>query len=122
MYLHKTLKMRNLGDMNDLYNTQDVILLCEIIENRFQLMHDKYGFNPRKCNSASSLSGSIERDLSKVIIALPTSNETVDMFEQTLTGGFSCVNTRLAFDTEILLPNSNEKGDDVSAKDYNCKV
>ena len=31
MYLYETLKMRNLGDMNDLYNTQDVILLCEII-------------------------------------------------------------------------------------------
>ena len=65
MYLYKTLKMRNLGDMNDLHNTQDVILLCEIIENRFQLMHNKYGFNPRKCNSASSMSGSIERDLPK---------------------------------------------------------
>ena len=95
--------------MNDLYSTQDVIFLREIIENRFQLMHDKYSFNPRKCNSASSLSGSIERDLSKVIIALPTTNEIVDVFEQTLTGGFSCVNTRLAFDTEILLPNSPEK-------------
>ena len=95
--------------MNDLYNTQDVILLREIIENRFQLMHDKYSFNPRKCNSASSLSDSIERDLSKVIIALPTTNEIVDVFEQTLTGGFNCVNTRLAFDTEILLPNSPEK-------------
>ena len=94
LYLYKTLKMRNLGDMNDLYNTQrnlgdmndlyntqDVILLCEIIENRFQLMHERYGFNPRKCNSASSLSGSIERDLSKVIIALATTNEIVDVFE-----------------------------------------
>ena len=30
MYLYKTPKMRNLGDMNDLYNTQDIILLCEI--------------------------------------------------------------------------------------------
>ena len=28
--------MRNLGDLNDLYNAQDVISLCEIIENRFQ--------------------------------------------------------------------------------------
>ena len=28
--------MRNLGDLNDLYNAQDVILLCEITENRFQ--------------------------------------------------------------------------------------
>lgn len=30
--------MRNLSDMNGLYNAQDVILLCEIIENRFQYM------------------------------------------------------------------------------------
>ena len=51
--------MRNLGDMNDLYNAQDVIRLCEIIENRFQIMNNTYGFNPRKCNSASSMSGYI---------------------------------------------------------------
>ena len=114
--------MRNLGDMNDLYNTQDVILLCEIVEDRFQLMHDRYGFNSKKCNSASSLSGSIERDLSKVIIALPTTNEIVDVFEQTLTGGFSCVNTRLALDTEILLPNSNENTKENLNKDYNYKA
>ena len=31
-YLFKILKMRNLGDLNDLYNMQDVILLCEIIK------------------------------------------------------------------------------------------
>ena len=64
-YLWNTLKMRNLSDMNSLYNAQDVVLLCEIIENRFQVMQDKYGFNPRKCNSASTMSGFIERDLSK---------------------------------------------------------
>ena len=85
-------------------------------------MHDRYGFNPRKCNSASSLGGSLERDLSKVIIALPTTNEIVDMFEQTLTGRFSCVNTCLAFDTEILLPNAPAKADDVLSKDRNYKV
>ena len=37
MYLYKTLKMRNLGDMDDLYNMQDVILLYEIIETDFNL-------------------------------------------------------------------------------------
>ena len=80
--------MRNLRDMNNLCNAQDVILLCEIIENRFQLMQDKYGFNPRKCNSTSTLSGSRERerereikrererDLSKIIISLPTNQLT----------------------------------------------
>ena len=84
--------MRNLSDINDLYNAQDVILLCEIIENRIQLMQDKYGFNPRKCNSASTLSGSIERDLSKIIISLLTNNERIELFQKTLTEGFSCVN------------------------------
>ena len=38
--------MRILGDLNDLYNMQDVILLCEIIENRFQQMQEKFVFNP----------------------------------------------------------------------------
>lgn len=30
--------MHNLSDLNDLYNVQDVIFLCEIVENRFQTM------------------------------------------------------------------------------------
>ena len=79
-YLYKALKMRHLGDMNDLYNVQDIILFV-ICENRFQFMLGRYGFNPRKCNSASTLSGCIEREMSRVIIALPTSNEVLDIFE-----------------------------------------
>ena len=104
-YLFKTLKMRNLGDMNDLYNFQDVILLCEIIENRFQQMQEKFGFNPRKINSGSTLSGSVQRDVSKVIIALPTNFEHAEVFEKSLIGGFSCVNTCVDFDTEVPLPS-----------------
>ena len=80
--------------MNDLYNAQGTILLCEITENRFQLMRDEYGYNPRECNSASTLSGCIEREMSKIIITLPTSSEIINIFEKTLTGGFSSVNTR----------------------------
>ena len=38
-----SLKMRNLSDLNDLYNAQDVIILLEMIENRFQSMQDKTG-------------------------------------------------------------------------------
>ena len=106
-YLYKTLKMRNLRDLNDLYNTQDVILLTEITESRFQSMQDMYGFNPRKCNSASSMSGCIEREMSKIILAVPTKYEHVEIFEETVIGGFTCVNTRLVFDTLILLPNLN---------------
>ena len=97
--------MRNLGDLNDLYNMQDVILLCELIENRFQLMHEKFGFNPRKINSASTLSGCVQRDQSKVLIALPTCYEHAEVFEKSLIGGFSCVNTRIGFDSEVMLPS-----------------
>ena len=81
--------MRKLGDMNDLYNMQDVILLCEIIENRFEKMNKKFGFNPRKCNSASTLSGCVQRNQSKVIIALPTNYSHAEIFEKTLIGGFT---------------------------------
>ena len=124
--------MRNLGDMNDLYNAQDVILLSEIAENQFQYMHELYGFNPRRCNSASTVSGCIEREMSKVIIAPPTSSKSVEIFEQTITGAFSSVDTQLAFDTEVLLPNSFENTDceeltnlensDGLRKDYKYKI
>ena len=97
--------MRNLDGMNDLYNMQDVILLCEIIENRFEKMHKKFGYNPRKCNSASTLSGCVQRNQSKVIITLPTNYEHAEIFENTLIGGYTCVNNRIGFNTEVLLPN-----------------
>ena len=58
-----------------------------------------------------------------VIIALATPNEVIDIFKQTITSGFNSVNTRLAFDTEILLPNLVQKNpEEDSQKDYNYKV
>ena len=99
--------MRNLADLNDLHNTQDVILFTEIIESRFQAMQNTQGFNPRKSNSASLMSGCIEREMSKIILALITKYEHVEILKETVIGGYSCVNTRLAFDTLILLPNLN---------------
>ena len=87
-------------------------------------MHDQYSFNPWRCNSASTLSGCCEREMSRVIIALPTSNKAVDTFEQKITGGFSTVNTRSVFDTEILLPNliNEEEQPEELQKDYNYKI
>ena len=120
-YFYTSLKLRNLGDLNDLYNGQDVILLTEIIESRFQAMQDAYGFSPRKCNSASSMSACIEREMSKVILTLPTKYEHYEIFEETVIGGFSSVNTRIAFDTEILLPNLTN-GNIEKRKDLNYKV
>ena len=58
-----------------------------------------YDYSPRRCNLASCLSWCIERDVSKVIITLPTNNKIV--FEKALIESFRCVNTRLGFDIEI---------------------
>ena len=99
------LQMRDLSDLNDLYNVQDVIILLEIIENRFQIIQDKTNYNPRIINSASQLSGCIQREKSKCILALPINSVQMEVFEKTVCGGFSSVNNRLSFDTEMLMPN-----------------
>ena len=83
------------------------------MENRFKPMPEKSGYNPRIINSASKHSGCIQREQSKVILALPTNNNQMEVFEKTVAGGFSCVNNRLSFDTEILMQN-------LSKKDYNA--
>ena len=106
------LKMRDLSDLNDLYNAQDVILHLEIIKNRFQSMQDKSGYNPRIINSARKLNGCIQREKSNIILGLPRNNIQMETFEKTVAGGFSCVNNRLSFDTEIPMPN-------LTTKDYN---
>lgn len=63
------------------------------------------GYSPRKINLASKLRGCIQRERSKMILALPTNNAIMETFEKTLKGAFSSINTHLSFDTELLMPN-----------------
>ena len=84
---YSLLKMRNLGYLNNLYNFQDAIILCKVFKSPANFLSEKFKFNPRKCNSASSFSGCIHRDKSKCITALPTCAEHVELFERTLIGG-----------------------------------
>ena len=58
----------------------------------------------------------------KVILVLPTNNEVVEVFERILMGGFSCVNTRLVFDTEILMPNISRTEFDKMTIDENVQA
>ena len=104
------LKLKTLGDMNRIYNFQDTLILCEIFEQRVSLLEKLFKFNPRKCNSASSFTGAVHRNKSKCNIVMPTNAEQIRVFEKTLIGGYSCVNTMMAFDTEIFLKYKvNEK-------------
>ena len=102
------LRLKKFSNLHDIYNFQNKIILCKIFENRAKEMTRKFPYNPRKCTSDSSLSGCIHQYLSKVIISLPTQTEIVDLFQKSLIGGFSCVNTRLLFDLKILLPVNSQ--------------
>ena len=95
------LRLKALGDMNRVYNFQGTLILCEISEQRAGLLEKLFKFNPRKWNSASLFSGYVHRNKSKCNIAMPTDAEKIRVFEKTLIGGYSCVNTRMAFNTEI---------------------
>ena len=66
------------------------------------------------------MSGCIEREMSKIILVLPTKNEHVEIFEQTVIGGISSVKTRLAFDSQILLPYQTI--DDLTNRNFNYKI
>ena len=98
--IFKILKLETLGDLNRISNIQDTLILCEIFEQRSQLLQELFKLNPRKCNSASAFSGYVHRNKSKCNIVLPLDAKVVKIFEKTLIGGCSCVNTS---DTEIFL-------------------
>ena len=83
--LYRLLKMKDLSDLDVLYNAQDVILLLEIMENRFLAMYEKSIYNTRKCNSPIKLSGCIQREQWKIILALQTNNSIMKFFEKALT-------------------------------------
>ena len=71
-----------------LYNGQEVIFLLEIMENRFQAMQEKTNYNPRKCHSASKLSGCMQREQSKIVLALPMNNSIMEIFAKNISRWF----------------------------------
>ena len=68
----KLLRLKKPLELNDIYNFQNTIIFCKIFEDKAREMMCKFPYNPRKCTSASSLSGCIHRFLLKSIITLPT--------------------------------------------------
>ena len=104
------LKLETLGDLNRIYNFQDTAILCEIFESRSTLLQKPFKYNPRKCNSAKSCSWCVHRLKSKCRFVLPTIAKIIRVFEETVLVGYSCINTRMGFDSNLLLNDpKNEK-------------
>ena len=76
------LTLKTLGDMNRIYNFQDTFILCEIFEQRASQLEKLFKYNPRKCNSAGSFLGYVQRNNSKYAIAMPTDAEIILVFEK----------------------------------------
>ena len=74
-------------------------------QKRFQVYAQIWSSNKKRCHSASALSHCIERNISKIILTLSNNAKLFNVLKKTLTGGFSCVNTRLGFDTKTLFLN-----------------
>lgn len=55
------MSFKNLGELHKIYNFQDTIILCEMFEKRSDQLQKLFKYNPRKCNSASSFSGGVQR-------------------------------------------------------------
>ena len=63
--------------------------------------------------------------MSKIVLVLPTKYNHAEIFEETVISGFSCVNTTLTFDSQILLPNLADKIDlenNTMNKNFNYQV
>ena len=86
--LFKLLRLETLGNMNKIYNIQDTLILCEIFEQRSMLLEKLFKFNPRKCNSASSFSGCVQRKRANVILCFLQTLKKIKVFEKTLIGGY----------------------------------
>ena len=103
------LRLKTLGDLNRIYNFQDTAILCKIFESRSALLQKLFKYNAKKCNSTSSFSGCVHRLKSKCKIVLPTDAEIVRIFEKTVMGGYCCINTKMAFDTNLLLKDTKNE-------------
>ena len=101
------MKLKNLREFNHIYDFQDTIILCEIFEQQSSHLQDIFKYNPTNVIlQVVSVVASIGIKVSVVLLFLLTVN-MLENLKKTLIGGFSCVNTRLASDTEVLI-NKNE--------------
>ena len=50
-------------------------------------------------------------DAIKRFLSVPLANENLNLYEKLLSGDFSCVNTRIGFNTDIVLVNIKDFSD-----------
>lgn len=58
------MNLKDLGELNKIYNFQDTRILCEIFEQRSEQFQKLFKYSFRRCNSESSFSACVHREVS----------------------------------------------------------
>ena len=75
----------------------------------YQMITDLDYLKKVPTGDSSSFSGCVLGNKNKCNIVLPTDAKKIRVFENTLIGGYSCVNTRAVFDAQLFLKNKHDE-------------
>ena len=87
----KTFKLKNLGELQDLYVEVDTLLLADVFESYRKVIHNKYGLEPVHFYTAPSLSWSAGLKLTKAKLEIPLDVNMHLFIDSGLRGGISMV-------------------------------
>ena len=89
--LWKTFRLKNLGELHDLYMETDTLLLADVFQNYRQVIMKNYGLDPIHFYTAPSLSWSAGLKFTKVKLEIPSDIDMHMFFDRGLRGGISMV-------------------------------
>ena len=89
--LWKTFKLRNLGELHDLYMETDTLLLADVFENYREVIMKNYDLDPIHFYTAPSLSWSAGLKFTNVKLEIPSDIDMHIFFDRGLRGGISMV-------------------------------
>ena len=90
----KTFKMKTMRDYHDLYNTSDVLLLCDVFENFRKVCKENYDLDPCWYYTAPGLAWDACLKLTDITLELLSDPNMLHMFEKGVRGGISMIPTR----------------------------
>ena len=89
-------KLKNLGELHDLYMVTDVLLLSDVFENFRDFSLENYSLDPAHFFSAPGLSWSAALLHTKVVLEIPHHPDMHMFIDKGLTGGISMVGNQYA--------------------------
>ena len=89
--LWKVFKLKNLGELHDLYMETDTLLLADVFENYRGVIHKNYGLDPVHFYTAPALSWSAGLKFTKIKLEIPLDVNMHIFFDLGLRGGISMV-------------------------------